>query len=173
MANHYTQFSESLKVKNPAEEQWLREQLALVYLAASHKLFPAETPQLKESGETYEEMPRFQAEALQRGATDCSLDFVGFSWEIQKDDEGTSLWIYSEECGDVEQVAYIVQLFLKQFAPKDWWRLTWANTCSRMLVGQFSGGALLVTARETLFNDSILWLEARQLELSLTASERR
>ena len=173
MANHYTQFSESLKVKNSAEERWLREQLARVYLTESKKLFPEETPQLKESGETYEEMPRFQAEALQRGVTNCSLDFVGFSWDIQKDDGGTSLWIYAEESGDVEQVAYFVQLFLRKFALDGWWTLTWANTCSRMLVGQFSGGAVLVTARETYFNDSIRWLESKQSELSLPASQRR
>ena len=173
MANHYTQFSQSLAIKSPTEEQWLREQLALVYLTASHKLFPAETPQLKECDEPYEEMPRFQAEAVQRGVTECSLDFFGFSWDIQKDDGGTSLWIYAEESGDVEQVAYFVQLFLKQFAPDSWWTLTWANTCNRMLVGQFSGGAVLVTARETFFNDSIRWLESKQLELTLPASTRR
>ncbi len=44
-------------------------------------------------------MPRFQAEALQRGVTDCSLDFLGFSWDIQQDDGGTSLWIYAQESG--------------------------------------------------------------------------
>lgn len=173
MANHYTQFSQSVAIKNPAEEQWLREQLALVYLTASHKLFPEETPQLKESGEPYEEMPRFQAEALQRGVSDCSLDFVGFSWDIQQDERNSSLWIYAQESGDVEQVAYFVQLFLKQFAPEGWWTLTWANSCSRMLVGQFSGGAVLVTARETHFNEGIRWLETRQLELSLPAGQRR
>ena len=118
-------------------------------------------------------MPRFQAEALQRGVTDCSLDFLGFSWSIEKDDGRTSLWIYAEESGDVEQVAYLAQLFLKRFAPDGWWTLTWANTCSRMQVGQFSGGAVLVTARETFFNDSIRWLESRQSELSLPASQRR
>jgi hypothetical protein len=173
MANHYTQFSQSLEIKSPAEEQWLREQLALVYITENKKLFAVETTQLKESGETYEEMPRFQAEARQRVVTQCSLDFVGFSWDIQKDGGGTSLWIYAQESGDVEQVAYFVQLFLKQFAPKGWWTLTWANTCSRMQVGQFSGGAVLVTARETYFNDSLLWLEARQVELSLPASQGR
>ena len=118
-------------------------------------------------------MPRFQAEALQRGVTDRSLDFVGFSWDIQKDEGGTRLWIYAQESGDVEQVAYFVQLFLKQFAPDGWWTLTWANTCSRPLVGQFSGGALLVTARETFFNDSICWLDAKRLKRSLPAIQRR
>jgi hypothetical protein len=173
MANHYTQFSESLAIKSPAEEQWLREQLASVFLTESKQLFTAETQQLKESGETYEELPRFQAEALQRGVTDCSLDFVGFCWDIQKDDGGTSLWIYAEESGDVEQVAYFVQLFLKRFAPDGWWTLTWANTCSRMLVGQFSGGAVLVTPGESFFECSTRWLEARQLKRSLSASQRR
>src|SRR5689334_11952736 len=99
MTNYYTQFSESLQVKSPAEEQWLREQLSHVYLTESKKLFATETPQLKESGESYEEMPRFQAEALQRGVTDCWFDSIGFSWEIQKDDGGTSLWIYAQESG--------------------------------------------------------------------------
>ena len=173
MANHYTQFSESLKVNNSDEEHWLREQLAHVYLTESKQLFPTETPQLKASGESYEELPRFHAEALQREVTDCSLDFVGFSWEIQKDDEETSLWIYAQESGDVEQVAYFVQLFLRRFAPDGWWTLAWANTCSRMLVGQFSGGSVLVTAREIFFNDSIRWLELRQSDLSLPANQRR
>jgi hypothetical protein len=173
MANHYTQFSESLLINSPAEEQWLREQLAPVYLTESKQLFPTETSQLKESGETYEELPRFQAEALQREVTDCSLDFVGFSWEIQKDDGGTHLWIYAQESGDVEQVAYFVQLFLKQFAPDGWWTLVWANTCSRPLIRQFSGGALLVTASEIFFADSTRWLETRQFELALPVRQQR
>jgi hypothetical protein len=173
MANHYTQFSQSLLVKGPAEEQWLREQLAPVYLTQSKQLFPVETEQLKESGETYEEFPRFQAEALQRGVTKCSLDFVGFSWEIQKDDSGTRLWVYAEESGDVEQVAYFVQLFLKQFAADGWWTLTWANTCSRPLIRQFSGGALLVTAGEISLRDSTRWLETRQFEFTLPVRQQR
>lgn len=173
MANHFTQFSESLQVKSLVEEQWLREQLACVYLTESKELFSAETPQLKESGETYEKVPRFQAEALQRGVADCSFDFIGFCATIEQDDGGTSLWIYAQESGDVEQVAYFVQLFLKQFAPDGWWTLTWATTCSRPLIRQFSGGALLVTSCETVFNDSSLWLESRQLELPLPANQRR
>jgi hypothetical protein len=173
MANHFTQFSESLQVKSPAEEQWLREQLAHVYRTESKKLFTTETQQLKDSGETYEEMLRFQAEALQRGVTDCSLEFIGFNWNVQKDDRGTSLWIYAQESGDVEQVAYFVQLFLKQFAPDGWWTLTWANTCSRPLIRQFSGGALLVTAAEVSFTDTTRWLETRQFELSLPVRRQR
>lgn len=35
MANHYTQLSESLKIKNSSEERWLRKQLAHVYLTSS------------------------------------------------------------------------------------------------------------------------------------------
>lgn len=56
------------------------------------------------------------------------------------------LWVYAEECGSPQNVAWLIQKFLKRFCPKKHWIMTWACTCSKPRVGEFSGGAILVTA---------------------------
>ncbi len=177
MANHYTLFSQTLIIRNLLEKSWLQRQLSLVYLTQSKQIFATESrqlKQLKQFGVTYEELPRFQAEAIQSGVTDCALDCLGFQWAFeQEDDEGQSLWLYAEESGDVEQVAYFVRTFLCKFAPDGWWTLTWAHSCSRPLLGQFSGGALLVTSKEVSFLDTTRWLETQQSGLSLAHARQQ
>ncbi|MGA2258340.1 MAG: hypothetical protein ABSG53_27055, partial [Thermoguttaceae bacterium] len=42
----------------------------------------------------------------------------------------------------------LVHKFLKRFRPDQCWSLTYANTCSKFRVGEFSGGAVFVTANE-------------------------
>lgn len=71
-------------------------------------------------------------------------DWPGFSYEL----DAKSLWVYSEEGGDINNLVYLVQEFLKKFKPKACWCLTWAETCSKMRVDEFSGSGVLVTAKK-------------------------
>ena len=59
---------------------------------------------------------------------------------------GRHLWVYAEESGSPDNVAWLVQKFLKKFRPDQCWSLTYSTTCSKPRVGEFGGGAVFVTA---------------------------
>ena len=68
--------------------------------------------------------------------------------EFEKFDTTTNLWLHSEENFNLEGVANLIQHFLKNFRPKHCFALTWAATCSRPRVGEFSGGGVFITAEK-------------------------
>ena len=69
-------------------------------------------------------------------------------YEFEKEDNVTHLWIHSEDSFNLEGVANFIQHFLKQFRSKQCFTLTWAATCSRPRVGEFSGGGVFITAEK-------------------------
>lgn len=71
--------------------------------------------------------------------------FMGFGMEIQDN----SLWINSEESGDVDQVAGLLHEFIRLFRPDDHVIFEWSWTCSKLRADGFSGGACYVSATET------------------------
>ena len=86
-----------------------------------------------------------------------------FDWKI----ENGYLWVYSEESGNLDNLAVFVQGFLAKFDPKGWFQIEWAATCSAPRLGSFGGGAMLVTAKQirvmsTAQVASRLFDEARQ-----------
>lgn len=52
----------------------------------------------------------------------------------------------AEDCGDIEALGYVVQRFLQVHKNTGVFTLTWADTCSKMRTGEFSGGYMIVTA---------------------------
>ena len=62
------------------------------------------------------------------------------------DQEG--IWFRAGEYGEPEDVANFVQRFLKEFRYKTGWHMTWACTCSKLRVDEFTGGGVFVTARK-------------------------
>lgn len=81
---------------------------------------------------------------------------VGFAASFE--DDGRTLWVYSEDSGTPEDAATLVQEFLGRFRPDDTLGFEWANTCSRPLVEAFGGGAVFVTAEEQRWMGSGHWL---------------
>lgn len=75
-------------------------------------------------------------------------DGGGYRFESSLERSTREFNVYSEEMGDVDQVAFLVQAFLVKFRPNDVWTMEWAYTSSRPLVGEFGGGALAVTSKE-------------------------
>jgi hypothetical protein len=69
-----------------------------------------------------------------------------FDDDTAKDGWGRHLWLYADNWGNPENVAHLVQKFLKMFRPDQCWSLTYAATCSKPRVGEFEGGAIFVTA---------------------------
>lgn len=133
MANNYLQFSEQILNLTPDELQWVKE---FLNEAPPEDDDPALALWLEDR-------------AVEAQEAEC---YPNFQWEAD-----TNLWIYAEEYADLVQVAVFIKLFLKRFRPLEIFSLTYAETCSKMRVGEFSGGWITVSAREICYghcNDS-------------------
>lgn len=69
------------------------------------------------------------------------------------------IWLHRDESYDPDEIANIVQKFLKQFRPTDCFCLTWAEYCSKPCIGEFGGGALFVTADDIKSYSTYEWVE--------------
>lgn len=118
MANNYLQFAKSICELTSEERAWFEEAL-----------------REPEEGEEEQETRPWSDE---EGRIDFSHDFI----------DETALHLYSEESGNIDAVADLLCAFLKRFRPNDVETITWAATCSSMRDGEFSGGAVVVTAEE-------------------------
>ena len=147
MADYYLQFSEVLTHLNINEETWLQQQLQRVYLFGDREYTEDELPE----GLDPEDADWSGIRACRDLESDNS-EWLDFQFEFgdgdQWSDWGRHLWLYAAEDGNPEQVALIVQQFLKRFRPDQCWSLTYALMCSKLRVGEFSGGAYFVTAEE-------------------------
>jgi len=65
--------------------------------------------------------------------------------------ESDGVWAYAEEYGDPERLSEIVAAYQQQFDRQDGWILTWAQTCSKMRLDEFAGGAVAVYRGTTHF----------------------
>lgn len=72
--------------------------------------------------------------------------YCGVAYEI----EARGLWVhapYSE--GNLDAAVHLTQAFLRHFAlPTHGVIIAWAATCSKPRIGEFTGGAVLVTAED-------------------------
>lgn len=68
--------------------------------------------------------------------------------------EGNSLRLYAEENGDVHAAATIIKRFLDRFDIGGGVYMSWAETCSKMRVNEFSGGSVVVTRSGFLWNNA-------------------
>lgn len=147
MANNYLQFSEVIPNLTPDEEVWLKQQFGLIAVRDGQTREIADQDDEATAGAEWIG-PRFLQDYQDYDPSDCGPDF-GYEF----DDDGPSnwgrhLWVYGDEYGDPGQVAHLVQKLLGQFRPDHCWSLTYAETCSKLRVGEFSGGAVFVTADE-------------------------
>jgi hypothetical protein len=153
MANNYLQFSEVLPRLTAEEEAWLRAQLRCVAVLDGTETEIADCDDETTEGAEWVG-PRFL-----RDEEDYDPD-CGLSFEFEFDDDhgewGRHLWVYAEESGEPGNVAWLVRKFLKQFRPHQCWSLAWAETCSKLRVGEFYGGAVFVTSED------IKWQSAYQ-----------
>lgn len=130
MANDYTLWSEAVELsQNPdaraKEEAWIRSVLR--------------------SSDEYEAPTSIAAHLKEMGvnADEAQAEYwPDFDWKIEKD----YLWVYSEESGNLDNLALFVQGFLAKFDPEGTFRVEWASTCSAPRIGSFGGGVLVVTA---------------------------
>ncbi|HEY5314382.1 MAG TPA: hypothetical protein VIK18_17750 [Pirellulales bacterium] len=142
MANNYLQFSEILDGLTEAEHRWLQEQLETILVFGDREYASQNLPEnLSEDDATWTGLRVLRDFPDEEG---CETDFE-FAF-CAEPDTGRQVWLFAEEGGDPGQVGHLVQQFLRQFRPDQCWSLTYATTCSKLRLGEFSGGALFVTA---------------------------
>ena len=156
MANNYLQFSEFLDLDSATQADWFEHQLAEI-VVIDDKEWPVE------------EAPEFDAYAYRglRFLRDYEGDPAGDPCDLDfqmefRDDAAIHVWFYAEESGDPGKVAHLVQKFLKEFAPDQYWSLTYATTCSKPRIGEFGGGAVFVTANGIFTHNSYAFVAEQQ-----------
>jgi len=90
------------------------------------------------------------------GWSDCNIDGVNWAF-ISK--EGEELWVYCEENGGLEGIAHVIQNALAKVGSHRAIGFTWAETCSKMREGEFTGGGVFIT------KDEIKWFIPGQMIL--------
>lgn len=86
-----------------------------------------------------------------------NLEGVNFFIVGSVGDGQAFLIIESDEYADVEAAAAFIQEFLREFRPAEVVLFEWAETCDRMLPGQFGGGACKITASDVKW----VWTRSR------------
>lgn len=89
-----------------------------------------------------------------------SIDYYDF----EVDEKNKLVWFHADESGDVDDIAVVVQAFLKKFRINECFSLTWSCTCSKPRIGEFSGGGMFVTASEMKFFSADEWREQMKKE---------
>jgi hypothetical protein len=80
--------------------------------------------------------------------------------EFQCEVEDGAVWFYAEEYGNLDHVAQMVQQYLQRFGkPGDWWAVSYAETCGKMRLNEFGGGAVFVTADDMKFMNTYSWIQ--------------
>ena len=72
--------------------------------------------------------------------------------------EGNTVWIAGEEGTDLEYLADVLQDYLQHNDPEGSIGFTWADTCSKLRVDEFGGGAVFITAEDQVWLNTGHWL---------------
>ena len=103
-------------------------------------------------------------QALERTDRDLSgVDFDFFA-EVkdetadQEDQPSRRLHIYSEESGSLEDTVDLIEAFFKEFRTDAVLAVEWASTCSKMRVGEFGGGAVIIRASGSVWFSTEGWV---------------
>ena len=160
MADNYLQFSEVLPNLSPEEETWLKDQLQDIRVFGERECLEDDMPAELADAEPEWRGPRFLRDC---GDFDPAWNTLEFQYAFDDDehdgDWGRHLWLYAEDNGNPDYVAWLVRKFLKKFRPEECWSLTYATTCSKPRVGEFAGGAVFVTAEEIKWQNAYEFIE--------------
>jgi hypothetical protein len=163
MADNYLEFSEVIANLTEAEEAWLKKQLQAICVFGDKECAEDAVP-----AELADTEPDWSGIRFLRDKDDHdpTWDHLDFAYRFQDDPDkggwGRHLWLYAEESGNPDNVAHLVQKFLKKFRPNKCWALTWASTCSKPRIGEFGGGAVFVTAGEIKRQDAYEFIETQR-----------
>ena len=163
MADNYLQFSEVVANLTGPEEAWLKEQLQPI------RVFGAkEYPEDAVPAELADTEADWTGVRYLRDSDDYDpdCDSLGFEHAFHDDSDdggwGRHLWVYAEESGNPDNVAWLVQKFLTRFRPDRCWSITYSTTCSKPRTGEFGGGAIFVTANKIKWQNAYAFIEQQR-----------
>ena len=133
MANNYQQHSFMINSLTPTEITWLETKF----------------DEIDKSNENDE------GEYTDIGSTEIEQSADGR-------DDGADLWLYAEEGADLDSLVDFLQDFLKENRPDSYLGFEWANTCSKMRLDEFSGGAVFITADKADWVSTYDFLETKR-----------
>lgn len=146
MANNFTQFS--FKVAMPQEQA---EWCVALHQTCIDCFDDAEVLKALQEAPG---APAYMA-AIAEMAED--YNYAGTGCDMEAD--ATGLWVHTEESANVEYIADFMGLYLRHFEIRDQAiGFTWANTCSKMMLDSFDGGACVVTHDDAKFLSADSWM---------------
>lgn len=138
MANYYTLLSFELTLE-PAQMKW------------ADKLFGAANKIVDDywDGVALDDPISDDAE-IQRIAIDLMTDEAGtviydFGFDARYSPSEKSIWIVSEESANMDLIADCIQAVMKRFYLTGYISFEFADTCSKMRLNSFGGGAYVIT----------------------------
>jgi len=87
------------------------------------------------------------------------------------DAEGDTVWIADEEGCDLEFLADVLQDYLQHNDPAGSIGFSWAETCSKLRVDEFGGGAVYITHDDQVWLNSSHWLQIQESNRANTSRE--
>ena len=148
MANNYLHFSEQISDLTDEEIKFLNDAFGW-------------TPPYNEDNELPEgfEWPHWY---------DQDAEGVGFEYDLNYDlnQEERSLWVYAEEYGNVDTLAALVHELIVKFRPDYVFTLTYSETCSKPRLGEFGGGAIVVSKYGTRSINAHGWVSEESLAIA-------
>jgi hypothetical protein len=160
MANNYTTWSELVTFNSKEESDWLK---SVLYLDS--KDYPEyHQDHLSES----QIISNILADKFGiRLWGDNTEYYPGFSVEFA--DDSSEVVLYAEDWGNLDSATTIMQAFLNKFQPDGYFKIEWADTCSKARPGEFGGGAVFVTAKEIKWMSTNSWLADQKIQFKKSA----
>lgn len=156
MANNYTQFSEVYEI-SAAQAEVIETIADLVSNLDRDDEDPERIAALESLGKL-----GIKLEDLPESCTEYGE--LGFRFQTSGSDP-CRLWVYAEECGDVDSVATILSAMLEATGDDRILTGTWADWCSKPRAGEFSGGFWAVSAKEIRFGSAYALAAEAKAEL--------
>jgi len=78
-------------------------------------------------------------------------------WELIENE--TQVWFHDDTNFDVEEAIRVIQEFLMACRPEGSCGFSWALSCSKPMLDEFSGGACFITAKESWVHNASDWLQ--------------
>jgi hypothetical protein len=148
MANNYLQFSEQIESITPQQKKWITDYLRN----------PEDDPNYAQADGKID----WDAWAIDHRGVDAD-DWPGFDYSF--DDKDNTLWLHGDEYGNIDHLQIFIQAYFKKFRPKGLFKLTYAETCSKPRLGEFGGGALVVTADQAIWWGAHAWVSEQLAKL--------
>lgn len=159
MSDYYLEFSQVLSHLDDEESDWLRQQLEIVHVFGTQEFPVSKMPPDLDPAYANWSGYRFYREYDEEVFDTEEAGFCFQFMDREDREHGCQLWVYSQDNGELDPLAHLVQRFLSRFRPDQSWSMTYATTCSKPYVDSFGGGAVFVTAGEIKFSNAWDFIE--------------